>query len=317
MHAVALAARQLAHLLLLVRALEVEGADIGAGVHLALGESDDVVAARDFLPHGLLVVERVARLVDIAELNRLADLDRTGIRLLLAGDHAEEGRLAGAVRPDHADDAAGRQLERELVDQEPLAVALRQIDKVDDVLAEPLGHGNDDLRGGRRLLGLLLDEFVVSGDARLGLGLAGLGGGRYPLALLGKSPLARYVLPALLLEALLLLFEPGRIIALIRNAAAAIELEYPAGHVVEEVAVVGDDEDRARVGAQMAFEPVDRFGVEMVGRLVEQQQVRLFQQQSAERDAAPLAARKRADVGIVRRAAERVHRLLDLTVEIP
>src|SRR5271165_6523070 len=310
MHAVALAARQLAHLLLLVRALEVEGADIGAGVHLALGESDDVVAARDFLPHGLLVVERVARLVDIAELNRLADLDRTGIRLLLAGDHAEEGRLAGAVRPDHADDAAGRQLERELVDQEPLAVALRQIDKVDDVLAEPLGHGNDDLRGGRRLLGLLLDEFVVSGEA-------GLGGGRYPLALLGKSPLARYVLPALLLEALLLLFEPGRIIALIRNAAAAIELEYPAGHVVEEVAVVGDDEDRARVGAQMAFEPVDRFGVEMVGRLVEQQQVRLFQQQSAERDAAPLAARKRADVGIVRRAAERVHRLLDLTVEIP
>ena len=80
---------------------------------------------------------------------------------------------------------------------------------------------------------------------------------------------------------------------------------------------MGDDEDRAGIVAQMAFEPVDRLGVEMVGRLVEQQQFRLFEQQPAERDAAPLAARKLGHVGIVRRAAERVHRLLDLAVEIP
>ena len=76
MHAVALAARQLADLLLLVRALEVEGADIGSAVHLALAERDDVVAAGDFLPDVLLAVERVARLIDIAKLNALADLDR-------------------------------------------------------------------------------------------------------------------------------------------------------------------------------------------------------------------------------------------------
>ena len=80
---------------------------------------------------------------------------------------------------------------------------------------------------------------------------------------------------------------------------------------------MGDDEDRARILAQMAFEPVDRLGVEMVGRLVEQQEVRLLEEQPAERDAAALAARERGDVGIVRRAAERVHRLLDLAVEIP
>ena len=34
---------------------------------------------------------------------------------------------------------------------------------------------------------------------------------------------------------------------------------------------MGDDEDSARIGAQMALEPVDGLGVEMVGRLVEQQ----------------------------------------------
>ena len=80
---------------------------------------------------------------------------------------------------------------------------------------------------------------------------------------------------------------------------------------------MGDDEDRARIGAQMAFEPIDGFGVEMVGRLVEQQEVGLLEQEAAERNAAPLAAGERGHVGIVRRAAERVHRLFDLALEIP
>ena len=55
----------------------------------------------------------------------------------------------------------------------------------------------------------------------------------------------------------------------------------------------------------------------MVGRLVEQQEVGLLQQQPAERHAAALAARERFHVGIVRRAAQRVHRERDLGIEIP
>ena len=91
--------------------------------------------------------------------------------LLLAGDHVEKRRLAGAVGANDADDAAGRQLERQLVDEQPVAVAFRQIDEIDDVLAEPLSHGNDDLRRRRRLFIALLDQFVISRDTRLGLGL--------------------------------------------------------------------------------------------------------------------------------------------------
>ena len=139
---------------------------------------------------------------------------------------------------------------------------------------------------------LLPDQFVIGRDARLGLGLPGLRRSGDPLAFLGERALARGVLAAFLLEPLLLLLEPGGIIALVGDAPAAIELENPARHVVEEIAVVGDDQDRAGIGAQMAFEPVDRLGVEMVGRLVEQQQFGLFEQQPAERDAAALAARE-------------------------
>ena len=118
-------------------------------------------------------------------------------------------------------------------------------------------------------------------------------------------------------EPLLLLIEPRRVVALPRDAGAAIELEDPPGHVVEEVAVVRDRDDGAREVVQEVLEPGDRLGVEVVGRLVEQQQIRGAQQQPAEGDAAPLTARQRGDVRVARRAAQRVHRHLDLRVELP
>src|SRR3546814_2133041 len=109
MHAVALAARQLADLLLLVRPLEVEQPDIGPACHLAAAEVDLVLAVGDLLEHRLVGAQAVAALVDIAELDGLADPERALVGLLLAGDHAEQRRLAGAVRADPADDAARRQ----------------------------------------------------------------------------------------------------------------------------------------------------------------------------------------------------------------
>src|SRR5579883_546003 len=123
MHTVAFAARERPDLLLLVRALEVEGAAVGARIDLALAELELVEAAGDFLPDGRVAVERIARLIDIAEMHGLADLDRAGVGLVLAGDHAEQRGLAGAVRADHADDAARREFEGEVVDQQVVAEA--------------------------------------------------------------------------------------------------------------------------------------------------------------------------------------------------
>ncbi len=119
--------------------------------------------------------------------------------------------------------------------------------EVDDVVAEPLGHRNDDLRGRRRLVVLLGDELLIALDARLALGLPRLGRCGDPLAFGFERALARLVLAAFLREALLLLLQPGGVIALVGNAAAAIEFENPAGDIVEEIAVVGDDQDRAGI----------------------------------------------------------------------
>ena len=242
---------------------------------------------------------------------------RAGVRLFLLGDHAEQRGLAGAVRADDADNAAGRQLEGEVVDQEIVAIAFLQRFEIDDILAEPLGDRDDDLRGLRLLLAGLLHQILIALIARLRLGLPRLGRCRDPFLLGGERALARFLLAAFLLQALLLLPEPGGVIALVGNAAAAIELENPAGHVVEKIAVMGDDQNGAGIIAQMPLEPGDGLGVEMVGRLVEQEQVGLIEQQLAERDAAALAAGELRHIGIVGRAAQRIHRQIDLGIEIP
>ena len=92
----------------------------------------------------------------------------------------------------------------------------------------------------------------------------------------------------------LLLLEPRRVVALPRDAFAAIELEDPLRDVVQEVAIVRDRDDGARDTPADAARATRRdLGIEMVGRLVEQQHVRLLEQQPAQRDAALLAAGER------------------------
>ena len=56
---------------------------------------------------------------------------------------------------------------------------------------------------------------------------------------------------------------------------SALQLEHRRRHGLEKPAVVGDEDDRRVDRAQQLFEPFDRLDVEVVGRLVEQQQVRL------------------------------------------
>jgi len=118
--ATTLAARELTNAFLLIAALEVEAADVGAGGRFIPTYGQQLGTAGDFFENGLVTVETIAALVDIGELDGIANLDLARIRLLLADQHAEQRRLAGAVRADDADDGAWRHVEAQLVDQQTI-----------------------------------------------------------------------------------------------------------------------------------------------------------------------------------------------------
>ena len=269
-HAVALTTRELAHRLLLVAAAKVEPRGVLARVDLLLAEQHDVLAAGDLLPHGALRVEARARLVDIAELHGVADPQLARVGRLLAGDHPEQRRLAGAVRADHADDPGRRQREREVLEQQPVAEALRDVLRLDHDVAEPRPRRNVDLDLVEAHRVLVREQFLVGAEARFRLRMPCLRRQAHPLELARERPLASRGLLLLDLQPHLLLLEPARVVALVRDASAAVELEDPAGDVVEEVPVMRDRDDGALVVRQEALEPEDRFRIEVVRRLVEE-----------------------------------------------
>ena len=80
---------------------------------------------------------------------------------------------------------------------------------------------------------------------------------------------------------------------------------------------MGDHDHGAGIIDQEMLEPGDTLGVEMVGGLIEQENVGLEEQEPAQRHAAPLTAGEALRVGVARRAAQRVHGLLNLRVEVP
>src|SRR5918993_2448397 len=169
--AVPLTTGQDAGRLLLVRSLEPERGDVRARRHLDVADLDVVEPVGDDVPQGLLRVYAAAVLLDVGELDGLADLDLAVVRLLLADQHLEQRGLAGAVGADDAD-AQPR--------------ARRDLDLLEVQLAELVG-----LRG----------HLLVAGQPRLALGLAGLRAGADPLQLVLETLLALGVLGALDLEA--------------------------------------------------------------------------------------------------------------------
>ena len=69
------------------------------------------------------------------------------------------------------------------------------------------------------------------------------------------------------------------VVAAISQQPALTDVHDAADELVQELAVVRDEHDGAGIRFQIFLKPPQRFEVEMVGRLVEQQQVRLLHEQ--------------------------------------
>jgi hypothetical protein len=111
---------------LLLGARKIEAGHVGAGVDQRLPSS--ICSLPPVISSQMLFWgSSVAALIDIGELDGLADADGAAVRLLLADDHFKQGGLAGAVGADHTHDAAGRQTEAHVVHQQAVAEGFAHI----------------------------------------------------------------------------------------------------------------------------------------------------------------------------------------------
>ena len=87
---------------------------------------------------------------------------------------------------------------------------------------------------------------------------------------------------------------------------------------VQERDIVGYYDKRVFVFLKIALEPFDMFGIEIIGWLVQQKDIRLFQQQLSEQHLCALTAGKPGDIAIRAdfRETQRAGNLVDFAVDI-
>ena len=263
MNAVALPPRQLTDLFLLVCALEVEGSDIAARRNLALAQLNNVHPVGDFFPNILVVVQHVTVLIDITQFHGLTQTDRTRVRLFLSGDHAEQRGFTGPVRANNTNDPAWWQFEAEIFHQHLAVIGFAEAFGFDHDTPQARAWRDNDLGSCIGLFSLFgfAHQLVIGGNTRLRFRLATPRRGADPFAFLGDVAHAGFLFPTFLLQTLLLLFQPGGIVAFIRNATPAVQFQNPAGHIVQEVAIVGYHNDGTGIVGQETLQPGNTFGV--------------------------------------------------------
>ena len=208
---------------------------------------------------------------------------------LQTGEDLHERGLAGAVGADECHVLATVELEVDVA--------------VDVLVAVGLGYAleaHDHVAGAWRIGELKIDVLVALGeddkllfdlldlaDALLGLG--GLGGLVAELVNedlhVGDIALLGGALCAHLLQVVLALLEIAAVVAGVGGYAAVLERGDVVDAGVHEGAVVTYDEHGAVIVGDKAAQPLDTFEVQVVGGLVQKQQVGMAQEEFSQRDA--------------------------------
>ena len=129
----------------------------------------------------------------------------------------------------------------------------------DHLRAQALGHGNEDFLRLVALLVFVVGELLEASDTGLGLGLAPLGVLAHPFQFFFQGLGTGFLAFLFRFQTGLLLSQPLGVIALVRDAVAAIELQDPLSRVVQEVTVVGDGHHGAGKAVQELLQPFDRL----------------------------------------------------------
>ena len=218
---------------------------------------------------------------------------RARVRLALARQDAQQRSLAGPVQPHHQQPVVPLDLKRNVAKHQWTPVSLGQTGAVQDDAPAVRRLRKADLHLAlppRRHHALRLHTFDAREDrlrllgALFSLSPHHLGQQAQPLDL--RLLAMRQRRQPLLLE------PPGglvlRVGAAVLDQAAGVEVQDAGDRRVEQAEVVADDDHRAPVIAEEVHEPRLGVGVEVIGRLVEKQQVGLREEHPRKLHPAPL-----------------------------
>ncbi len=278
---VALAAREgPGHALLLVGG-EAEAGEVHQHQQLLPAHLHHGGALGDVVGHGKVRAQFAPALGDGRYGQFGVPLDGAGGGFQLAQEELQERRLPAAVGPQEGDALAALEHQVDAPGQlDPgagvvEADALRRQERIRAVGAPGEGEAGALLQAGAVLHLVAQVQHVL--DAQLGLAGAGLGAAAEPGQLPAQAVLhvlGEPGLPELLVAALQEVVAVGAFVA---GDVAVLQLQHAVHDAVQEVAVVGDEQQRAAEALEPELELLHLLGVQVVGGLVQHHDVRVLQ----------------------------------------
>ena len=292
--AVALAAGQASHLGARALGRKQEVPEIRNHVLAAAADLDEVRARADDFRERRVVIELGAELVEIRDRQLGTQADGACIRADFPEQEFEQRRLAAAIGPEQSDFVAALDHARKIIDDAARAEALADVPHFSNQFARALAGGHLEIHLAEAITarGTLAAQLLQPQHAALVARAARFDALANPHFFLREQLVEPGVLLRFGVEQLFLTPLVLRVVARKTRQPPAIKLDYPRRHIVEKTPVVRHEQHAAAKIDKQLLQPFNAGNIEMVGRLVEQQQRGFCHQRPPQRNALLESARQ-------------------------
>ena len=277
------------------------------------------------IEHG--VVEAPLRVVKVDDLGQISPFHRGAeldfpLTVLLTQQALDKGGFSGAVVPQQGNALAALYQQIHVGEQRPVAEGFRHVlhleHHVSGEIPLPEAGLHRSLRFGAFRLADAIHP-VLDGHGPAVEGAVVDAPALHPLhrvAQLLQLRLFLLVLLHLQVKPRLLFVHVERVVAGVEFRVAVRDLDHPLGDLIDEITVVGNGKHRPPEILNIPFQPLHASQIQMVGRLVQKQDVRLFQQKAGEIRSGLFAAGKAVEFlsALFRRDAQAVADLVHVHI---
>ena len=268
---------------------------IALDVLFLVADLDPFAAGADEVLQRGIQIHLMAHLVKVGHLQIAAQAHLAAVWSQLAQNHLQQRCLACAVGAQQADLVATQNGAAEPFNDLLFAKGLADIGQLGHdlaLIAVALAGCDIHVHAAQHItaLGTAGTQFLQTADTALAAGAAGFHTLADPDLFLGQQLVRLGVDDGFLAELLFLLQHILGEVAGVGAQNAPIQLHDAGGDAVQKAAVMGDRDHAALEGNQQLFQPLDGVQVQVVGRLVEQQDIGAGHQSLGQRHALAGAA---------------------------
>ena len=275
------------------------------------------VRPRHLLHHTLLRVQQQPLLIHVVKHRPLADRDLALRRLLLAHQHPQQRRLAQPVAADDPRACPRFKAQVQVAEKPPVIHTRPDVRRIDHRVRQRCRRRNNEIHHQLLLRRIHRRHTRILIQSRSLLRPPRAHPRPHKFQLMPQKALTPPLRVRLHTLTDRLALQKVTVVPRVAVDPAVVDLDDPRRHPVQKVPVMRHKQHRPRKLPQENLKPLDRLRIQVVRRLIQQQQVRLRHQRTRQRHAPLFTTREPLHHTVRRRHPQLIHRCADPRLHTP